>query len=380
LFHPTLKLTDDTGCYVIVPFNDSLTVVVDSVGSQPVFSWPEPCDSNKVTFSTEGSVFSEKYLGATPTYQWDFGDPSSSNDVSPDSTATYRYPAAGTYQADLAITTRFGCSVTLPLAVVIPDSIPLTATASADPTEICAGNTIRLHAGSNLAETYLWSPATGLDNPSSPDPVATPPASTTYTVTTTSKGSCQTAQAQVSVVVHDNPVIDAGDDLTVPTGSVVTLAPTGSQDIISWNWSPAEYLSCTSCQSPTVTPRSNMLYTVQVANSFGCTSSDSLKLNLVCDEGKVFIPNTFTPNGDGQNDLFYPRGRGVKSVLYFRIYNRYGQLVFESTRFQLNDSSSGWNGTMQGKKLDPGVFIYTTEMVCDNDKIFKLSGNVTLLR
>lgn len=380
LFHPTLKLTDDTGCYVIVPIDDSLTVVVDSIGSKPVFSWTDVCDSNKVAFSTQGSIFSEKYMGEPATYQWDFGDPSTGNDVSPDSAATYRYPSSGSYQANLRITTKFGCQVNLPLAVQVPDSVPLTTTASADPTEICAGKTIQLHAGSNVAETYLWSPAAGLDNPSSPDPVATPAASTTYTVTTTSKGSCQTAEAQVAVVVHDNPTIDAGDDLTVPTGSVVTLTPTGSSDIISWKWSPSQYLNCTSCQSPTSTPRSNMLYTVQVANSFGCTSSDSLKLNLVCDEGKVFIPNTFTPNGDGQNDLFYPRGKGVKSVLYFRIYNRFGQLVFESTRFQLNDSAAGWDGTMKGQRLNPDVFVYTAEMVCDNDKIFQLTGNITLLR
>ena len=380
LFHPTLKLTDDTGCYVIVPIDDSLTVIVDSIGAEPTFSWPDVCDSNKVIFATKGSIFSQDQLGEPASYKWDFGDPSTIDDISTDTAPTYRYPTKGSYEANLEIKTKLGCDKTLPLTVDIPDSIPLTAAATADPTEICAGKTIQLHATSNAAETFLWSPADGLDNPSSPDPVAKPAASTTYTVTTTSKGSCQTAAAQVDVVVHDNPDVDAGPDLTVPTGSVVTLEPKGSSDITSWKWSPADYLNCTTCQHPSSTPRENMQYVVQVANSFGCTSSDSLKLNLVCDEGKVFIPNTFSPNGDGQNDLFYPRGRGVKIVLYFRIYNRSGQLVFERTRFQLNDQSSGWDGKMKGHVLSPDVFVYTAEMICDNDKIFQLSGNITLLR
>lgn len=380
LFHPTLKLTDDTGCYVIVPINDSLTIVVDSIGKQPIYSWPDPCDSAKIAFSTKGSVFSESHLGKAASYRWDFGDPSTIDDISTDTTPTYRYGSAGHYQATLVVKTVYGCNDRIPLEVDVPDSVALTATATVDPAEICAGKTVQLHASSNAAETYQWSPTEGLDNPSSPDPVAKPAASTTYQVTTSSQNHCQTATASVQVVVHDNPEIDAGPDLTVPTGSVVTLAPKGSADITSWDWSPATYLSCTTCENPAVTPRSNMVYVVQVGNAFGCTSSDSLKVNLVCDEGKVFIPNTFTPNGDGQNDLFYPRGLGVKTVVYFRIYNRFGQLVYERERFQLNDQSAGWDGKMKGVALSPDVFVYTAEMICDNDKIFKLSGNITLLR
>jgi gliding motility-associated-like protein len=103
-------------------------------------------------------------------------------------------------------------------------------------------------------------------------------------------------------------------------------------------------------------------------------------IHLVCDEGKVFIPNTFTPNHDGKNDIFYPRGRGVKTVLYFRVFDRFGQLVFERTNFPLNDQAAAWDGTYKGRKLDPAVFVYSTAMICDNNQVFKLSGNITLLR
>lgn len=380
IFHPTLKLTDDTGCFVIVPITDSLTVIVDSIGVVPTFSWPNQCDSNQVRFTAEGSIFSEEQLGSSPTYHWDFGDPTTIDDVVPGKDTAWRYGSSGTYEATLTVSTKYGCKQTMPLTVKIPDSAALSVSATSDPAEICQGDAIQLHATSNIGERYEWSPATGMDNPASPDPVVTPLASTTYLVTAFSKGNCQTDSQEVNVVVHNLPEIDAGPDITTTTGSVITLQPTGSADITSWKWTPPDYLNCTACANPTSTPRGNISYVVQVANSSGCLSSDTLSVNLVCDEGKVFIPNTFTPNNDGNNDLFYPRGLGVKKVLYFRIYNRFGQLVYEHTNFQLNDQASGWDGTMKGQRLNPDVFVYTAQMVCDNDKIFKLSGNVTLIR
>jgi gliding motility-associated-like protein len=199
-------------------------------------------------------------------------------------------------------------------------------------------------------------------------------------VSASTKNKCQTDTARVNVVVHSIPKVDAGPDQTVATGSVVQLQATGSTDVVGWKWTPTDYLSCTHCEAPTSTPRQPITYQVTGTNGFGCSDSASVKINLVCDEGKVFIPNTFTPNEDGTNDLFYPRGRGVKTILYFRVFDRFGQLIYERTNFQLNDKKGGWDGTFKGHRLDPAVFVYSTEMVCDNNKIFKLSGNVTLLR
>jgi gliding motility-associated-like protein len=94
----------------------------------------------------------------------------------------------------------------------------------------------------------------------------------------------------------------------------------------------------------------------------------------------VFLPNTFTPNGDGQNDIFYIRGRGIKTIKVFRIFNRWGEQVFERTDLNTEDPSSGWDGRYKGVPLNPDVFIYYAEMVCDTNEPFTLKGNVTLLR
>jgi gliding motility-associated-like protein len=380
LFHPTLKLTDDTGCYVIVPFNDTLNVVVDSVGVEPVTSWPEPCDSNQIAFDMQGTIFSADSLGKPATFHWDFGDPTMMDDVSADPRPTYRYPAAGHYEGTLRVTTAYGCDQSVPFSVNIPDSVALQATASADPAEICVGNPVSLHASSNIGATYSWLPAADLDDPHSTDPVARPLANTTYQVVVTDAHQCQVDTAAVQVTVHDLPQVDAGPDIVVATGSVLNLQAKGSADVTRWNWAPPDYLSCTDCANPTSTPRENMQYILTGTNQFGCQASDTMQVHLVCDEGKVFIPNTFTPNGDGQNDQFYPRGAGVKLVRYFRIYNRLGQLVYERTNFQLNDKAQGWDGTFKGQKLNPDVFVFSTSMICDNNEVFELSGNISLVR
>lgn len=380
LFHPTLKLTDDTGCYVIVPFNDTLNVIVDSVGVEPITSWPEVCDSNQITFDMQGTIFSADSLSEPATFHWDFGDPSMMDDVSTEAKPTYRYPAAGHYDGTLRVTTAYGCDQSIPFAVDIPDSVALEATASADPVEICVGNPVTLHASSNIGANYNWLQAADLDDPNSTDPVARPLTNTTYQVVVTDAHQCQVDTAAVQVTVHNLPEVDAGPDVVAATGSVLDLQAKGSADVTQWTWSPSDYLSCTDCANPTSTPRENMQYILTGTNQFGCQASDTMLIHLVCDEGKVFIPNTFTPNGDGQNDQFYPRGVGVKLVRYFRIYNRLGQLVYERTNFQLNDKAHGWDGTFKGQKLTPDVFVFSTSMICDNNEVFELSGNISLVR
>jgi gliding motility-associated-like protein len=94
------------------------------------------------------------------------------------------------------------------------------------------------------------------------------------------------------------------------------------------------------------------------------------------------MPNTFTPNGDGQNDIFYPRGYGVKDLLVFRVFDRWGNLVHERTNAKANDANVGWlgfdkNGT---KQLNPGVYVYYIEGTCSNDDKVSFSGNITLIR
>lgn len=94
----------------------------------------------------------------------------------------------------------------------------------------------------------------------------------------------------------------------------------------------------------------------------------------------VFIPNSFTPNGDGKNDVFYPRGQGLKVIKTFRIYNRWGELLFEKDNFNLNDEQYGWDGSYKGDIPKPDVYVYLIEAVCyTGDDVF-IKGDVTIIR
>ena len=95
----------------------------------------------------------------------------------------------------------------------------------------------------------------------------------------------------------------------------------------------------------------------------------------------LFVPNAFTPNGDGQDDVFYPRcGAGISQIKSFRVYDRWGELLFDRENLAPNDASNAWDGTYNGEKPKPDVFIWIVDGVCDNGSIFSNKGNVTLIR
>jgi gliding motility-associated-like protein len=163
-------------------------------------------------------------------------------------------------------------------------------------------------------------------------------------------------------------------------GSTATLKTNGSADITHWKWYPSKDLSCADCPQPVVTAKENITYRAEVWNDGGCASTDKVNISVICNDGNVFIPNTFSPNDDGMNDVFYVRGKGVNSVKSMKIFNRWGELVFEKNQFNANDINAGWNGIYRNTKLTPDVYVYIVDVVCSNNTVFTLKGNVTLIR
>jgi len=105
-------------------------------------------------------------------------------------------------------------------------------------------------------------------------------------------------------------------------------------------------------------------------------------VSTFCQNSQVFIPNAFTPDGDGKNDVLMVRGTGIKQVKNFRIYNRWGQVVFERANFNVNDPQFGWDGKIRNTTslAQPDVYVYYCEVVCENDTPFTYQGNITLLK
>jgi gliding motility-associated-like protein len=143
---------------------------------------------------------------------------------------------------------------------------------------------------------------------------------------------------------------------------------------------PSLGLDCTTCPTPQLRAQQTQLYRVMVRNEGGCTAFDDLTVTVTCGGGNVFLPNTFSPNGDGMNDVFYPRGTGISGIKSLRVYNRWGQVVFERLNVKANNPLEGWDGTIRGVKAPSDVYVYTCEVICINNEVVPLKGDITLIQ
>jgi len=256
---------------------------------------------------------------------------------------------------------------------------PIDVTVSPNQT-ICEGQSVNLQAQGSAVQ-YNWSPGLGLNRTNISNPVASPKRTTTYQVIGFDGHQCFTDTGLVKVVVNPNPKVDVGPDVIKATGSTYTFSPvTQNGPIVSWQWTPATDLSCADCNTPVATIKKNRTYQVKVTNEFGCVGIDSMNIKPFCESAQVFIPNAFTPDGDGLNDVLMVRGKGIALVRSFRIFSRWGELVFEKTNFQPNDPAFGWDGKIRGITGPAEVYVYMVDVVCDNDLVNSYKGNVTLLR
>jgi gliding motility-associated-like protein len=266
-----------------------------------------------------------------------------------------------------------GCTDSDKITVAVIQMLPITIGPG---DTLCEGESTQLNASGG--DTYLWIPATGLDNNTSANPIATPAATTNYYVVV-KQGSCFTDTSRVTVVVHPKPTVNAGADHTMLAGSPVNLFANATHTT-EYLWSPADDLSCFDCQSPVATPKRTTSYTVFVSNEYGCKAQDDVTVFVECDKSLLFLANTFTPNGDGHNDRFYPQGKGVSSVQRFRIYNRWGELIYDVQNITLNSEMNGWDGTYKGEQLRPDVFVYILDAICDTGEPMQVKGDISLIR
>lgn len=274
-------------------------------------------------------------------------------------------------------TNSFGCTSTDTVVVTVAQPFTISVIPN---DSICIGQSTQL--GASGAFSYSWLPTTGLSNPAIQNPIANPVVTTTYQVTGTDQNNCFTSIASVTVGVGDFPVLRLGQDQVLAAGTTFTFNPTFTNGPISnWLWKPAIDLSCADCATPTVIAKKDICYTATATNIYGCAGTDTVCIKVFCQSTQVFIPNAFMPGtGSGVNDVLMVRGQGIKLVKSFRIYNRWGQVVFERANFPPNDRQYGWSGLIQGKPANSDVYIYTCEVVCENDVPFVYKGNVAILR
>lgn len=238
-------------------------------------------------------------------------------------------------------------------------------TAINNPDTICAGKSARLSASGG--KSYTWLPASGLNSTFIPDPVATPSVTTTYTVVITD-AACTTIDS-VPVVVHPGPVMNVCCDTALQPGGSVQLSASGG---VSYNWEPSYGLSCNTCPDPVANPLQNTTYYVTVVTDYGCSAEQTITVDITC--GQVFIPEAFSPNGDGQNDVLYVRGDCIETM-QFEVFDRWGNRVFKTT-----DKNIGWDGRYRGEAMNTGSYVYYLKATMYDGTTQAKKGTVTLVR
>ena len=267
-------------------------------------------------------------------------------------------------------TSSNGCDSVVTTELIVEPVVELFA----EDYEICFGEEIQLLVDGS--ENVMWYPATGLSCTDCIDPVASPTQTTTYTVTA---NSClgTTVETIVTVTVHNPPSLTVSSNADVVEGDEITVSAVSNDPNAIISWMRDGEMICDDCSEITVEPGINMLFEVQVEDEFGCTNYDeiNIRVNDACRFSRFEIPNMISPNGDGFNDYFEIKYEGVSDVSLLRIYNRWGELVYET-----NNIDSHWDGTFRGSKLNPGVYVYYIEGHCLDDEVFMLTGNVTILK
>jgi gliding motility-associated-like protein len=188
-------------------------------------------------------------------------------------------------------------------------------------------------------------------------------------VITDSLGCTQSASGTVGSV--GGPPVSAGADVTITSGSSTVLTGTSSVGA-SYSWSPSTTVSCDTCASTVASPTQTTTYTLTVTIG-GCTSQDTVTVFVEVECGELFVPNVFSPNGDGANDVLKIYGNCITD-LEFAIFDRWGEKVFETT-----DPAIVWDGRYQGNLLDAAVFVYYLSANVKGEPV-KKHGNITLVK
>lgn len=270
---------------------------------------------------------------------------------------------AGCYQIDSVVVNYIGSSLTL-----------------SGSTMICLGEQTEISASSsnpNIVFTYAWAPDSILLSPNGVPIVQINPTLTQYLYVTASSNTGCVVEDSILILVSDIPdnlVTASASETNVPVGTTVSLY--GSPAAYSYVWAPMDQVISPNSQNTQALINETTLFTLFVTDGI-CTKSDTVLVNAyhyVCGHPYLYIPNAFSPNGDQENDVLYVRGALIKEM-EFRIYDRWGELVFESF-----DRNNGWDGTFRGKQMDPDVYDYYLRVICLDDEEAIIKGNITLLK
>jgi gliding motility-associated-like protein len=233
---------------------------------------------------------------------------------------------------------------------------------------MCQGEWVQVSASGT--ESYQWYPSAFFQDPSSQVTAVSPPETTEITVVGSDEFGCQDSESR-TIIVHPEPFAFAGPDVEVNWGDLISLYGQAS-DSVDFEWSPTTYMEDPDDLTPILLPDESTYYELSVVDQYGCTSRDTVFVKVIL---PIYVPNTFTPDGDGLNDVFRAYGDNILEF-HMQIYDRWGDLVFES--FTVDKV---WDGSKNGGDhyVQDDLFVWRIVYETKNGKE-ELTGHVTILR
>lgn len=272
------------------------------------------------------------------------------------------------------ITATFGVCIKKDSVTVLVNPAPV-AKAVKD-TIICFGQSVQL-SGSG-GSFYSWTPATYLDNPDIAEPLATKPLqSITYDLYVTDAIGCTSLQPSlVTISVTPPAKVFAGNDTSIVMNEPFQLMvlDINNSGFVEFNWSPSYGLNNITSKKPIAVLDREITYTVTAATEAGCQGSDEIKIKVYRGP-EIYVPNAFTPNNDGRNDILKVIPVGIKEFRHFVVYNRWGQQVFFTS-----NPTNGWDGNFRNAPQDTNTFVWKAEGIDSKGTLIKKTGTATLIR
>jgi gliding motility-associated-like protein len=252
--------------------------------------------------------------------------------------------------------------------------VPYPAAQLGPDTLICYGSSAQLQATISAA-SFAWSPAGTLQGANTLQPIASPLLSTPYVLTVFDTLGCP-KPGRDTVIVFVQPKINAfaGNDTMVVVNQPLQLNASGGT---GYQWTPALHLNNSTIANPVAlfdSETETITYTVRVSRN-GCHAFDDVKIRVFRTDADIFVPSAFTPDGDGRNDVLRPLAVGIKELKSFQIFNRWGQLVFET-----GQAAKGWDGRVKGIAQGTNVYVYVAVGTTYLGQPIVRKGTVTLIR
>ena len=351
--------SDTAECEYGVPTRD--TVPVDTL--EPII------DKGKADYCEyEDIQIKDASKGTLTDWAWATRDPQRiDSGRNPD----FSFDSLRKYHLTLTVVNYRGCQESTSDSFTIHPKPEVNATGAGF---ICEGQELQLQATEDSDFEYEWMPGQGVEEPDISNPLVSPDTTTNYRAKVETPFGCKDTSDPLQVLVQRRPNLSAFPDTTIIKGDSVELQSSVETEVQGYTWRPLDSLNCDTCTSTYVRPSKETVYALTVEDTSGCFEETDQARIKIDRKFKIVLPEAFTPNGDGTNDKIFVEGWGIKELITFEVYNRWGEVIYKSDK--LNE---GWDGYYKGEVQNTGTYSYYVKARSFEGEIAEKKGKFNLL-